>query len=246
MSKIDYSALPHPVRDDLVDAQRLAWTRIAEPGDWLDGARRVAVAAETRNAWSCDLCQARKDALSPFAVDGSHDSVAALSPTEIEVVHRISTDPGRLSEDWVKQALNAGLSEEEYIEIVSIICMVSIIDAFARGVGVALFPLPEPVSGEIAGYRAPGAKQYDAWISYVTPEDAVDSDGLLYDGPNTAPVITALSLVPSAKRAYWELGDEHYMPGTRVFDWDLDLRAIDRSQMELVASRVSALHQCVY
>ena len=49
MSGIGYEG-PYRVRSTLVEAHRLAWRRIAEPGAWLDGARRVAVAAEVRAA----------------------------------------------------------------------------------------------------------------------------------------------------------------------------------------------------
>ena len=38
-------------------------------------------------------------------------------------MHRIVTDSGRLSEDWVKECLAVGLSEDEFVEILSIICM---------------------------------------------------------------------------------------------------------------------------
>jgi hypothetical protein len=63
-----YPPSPYPVRDDIVVAHRHAWSRIARPGTWLDGATRVAVAAETRNAATCDLCRRRKQALSPYSV----------------------------------------------------------------------------------------------------------------------------------------------------------------------------------
>lgn len=65
VEKIDYSGQAYPPRQDLVDAQRLAWRRLSQPGAWLTGPRRVAVAAEVRQAANCDLCRRRKEALSP-------------------------------------------------------------------------------------------------------------------------------------------------------------------------------------
>ena len=79
----------------------------------------------------------------------------------------------------------------------------------------------------------------------MQPEDAVESDGDLYGGA-ASPVVKALSLVPEAKRDYWNLAEEHYLPGSEMTDFATGIRAIDRMQMELVAGRVSALHQCVY
>ena len=233
------------VRETLVEAHRIAWRRIAEPGAWLDGARRVAVAAEVRAAEDCALCRERKEALSPFAVEGEHEATDLLSAAEVELVHRLTTDPGRLSRAWTEGLLAAGVSEEVYVEIVSIVCIVMVVDTFRRSLDLAPFDLPEPVAGAPTGYRAPGARRHDAWISLVQPEDVVESDGDLY-GPVASPVVKAFSLVPQAKRDYWDLAEVHYLPGSEMTNFATDVRAIDRMQMELVAGRVSALHQCVY
>jgi hypothetical protein len=246
MNAITYDAGAYAVRDDLVAAQRLAWQRLAAPGDWLDGARRIAVADEVRRASSCDLCRRRKDALSPYSVDGDHDGAGMLGGVETEIVHRLVTDSGRLSRDWLSRCLDAGPSEEEYIEIVSVVCVVMVVDTFARGLGLTPFPLPEPEDGAPSGYRAPGARMHDAWISNVEPGDVVASDGALYDGPVAPPVVTALSLVPDAQRVYWDLAQTHYVPNTEIMNFAASPRAIDRPQIELIAARVSALHQCVY
>ena len=248
ISTINYDSVSYSVRDDLIAAQNKAWKQLSEPGTWLDGQKRLDVAREVRKAWDCALCNQRKGALSPFAVGGDHENVTDLSPAEIEIIHRVSTDSGRLSEKWLKGEMEAGaVSEEAYIEIVGIICTVLMIDRFAEALGQPEFPLLEPVPGEPSGYRAPGAKMHDAWISLVEPEDVTPEDGNLYDGESWAPgVIKALSLVPDAMRAYWELGDAHYIPHTEVFNLDFDGREIARSQIEVVAARVSAVHQCVY
>jgi hypothetical protein len=246
MQEIDYSSSPYPVREDLIDEHRKAWRRLAEPGAFLDGARRVAVAREVRNAPACGLCARRKDALSPYAIDGAHDHLGALSPSEVEVVHRIVTDSGRLSRAWVDGILDSGIEDTEYVEIVSIVAVVMVIDTFRRALGLTPFELPEPVAGAPSGYSAPGAKHHDGWIRLVVPEDVVPEDGVLYDGPAVSPVLKALSLVPDAKRAYWDLAACHYLPGDQMTNFATEIRAIDRMQMELVAARVSSLHQCVY
>lgn len=244
MSEIRYEG-PYRVRETLVEAHRLAWRRIAEPGAWLEGERRVAVAAEVRAAEDCALCRERKEALSPFAVEGEHAATDLLSAAEVDLVHRLTTDPGRLSQAWAEGILADGVSEETYIEIVSIVCIVTVIDTFRRSLDLPPFDLPVPVAGTPSRYRAPGAKRHDAWISLVQPEDAVESDGDLYRGP-ASPVVKAFSLVPQAKRDYWDLAEVHYLPGSEMTNFATGVRAIDRMQIELVAGRVSALHQCVY
>ena len=244
MSEIRYEG-PYRIRETLVEAHRLAWRRIAEPGAWLAGERRVAVAAEVRAAHECALCRARKEALSPFAVEGEHAATARLTAAEVELIHRLTTDPGRLSQAWAEGLLAAGLTEEVYVEIASIVCIVTVIDTFRRSLDLPPFDLPAPGTGAPSRYRAPGAKRHDAWISLVQPEDVVESDGNLY-GPTASPVAKAFSLVPQAKRDYWDLAEVHYLPGSEMTNFATELRAIDQMQMELVAGRVSALHQCVY
>src|SRR5579863_4173194 len=111
-----YAAAPIPIRGDLAAAHGRAWERLGKPGTWWSGEARVAIAAETRRAPSCALCRARKEALSPAAVAGAHDSIGELSAAVVEVVHRVATDPGRLTGRWFRGVLAAGLTAEEYVE----------------------------------------------------------------------------------------------------------------------------------
>ena len=232
-------------RDDLLDAHARAWAWIAEPGTWLDGAARIAVVREVRQADGCALCQARKDALSPFAVDGAHDHLGLLDDAEVEAVHRLATDSGRLSKAWIDGLMADGLSDGAYIEIAGLVAMIRMMDAFVRAAGAAPGEPPAPAAGDPTGYRPPGAKMHDAWVPLVRPEDVAESDGELY--PAIAPgVHQALSLVPDSKRAFWALGEPHYIPMLEMRDADTKVRAISRAQIELLASRTSALHQCVY
>ncbi len=97
-----YASSPIAIRDDLAAAHARAWERIGRPGTWWDGAARVAIAAETRHASSCKLCRRRKEALSPAAIEGTHDSLGELSEVVVEVVHQVRNDPGRLSERWYR------------------------------------------------------------------------------------------------------------------------------------------------
>ena len=50
MASFDYANAPVSGRDDIAAAQLKAWQAIGQPGSWLTGAQRVAVAAEVRNA----------------------------------------------------------------------------------------------------------------------------------------------------------------------------------------------------
>ncbi len=60
MEAFAYSNSPWHIRPDLPDAFRHTWKKVAEPGTWLTGAERVAIACEVRNAQLCGLCSERK------------------------------------------------------------------------------------------------------------------------------------------------------------------------------------------
>ena len=218
------------MRTDLVEAHDRAWAAIAAPGTWLTGKRRVAVAAEIRKA--------RDGVLG--------EKPGKLSEAEVELIHRVVGDPGRLSETWVQSVLARGLSEGEYVEIVGIIAMVMMMDAFMQGLGLPERALPAPTGGEPTQYRPAGAKKKAAWLPLVEPEDATQADGPMYPSPKAGYIYRALSLVPQSLRDYWTLANCHYIPGPYVYQFDKSIRAITRPQTEIMAARVSAMHQCVY
>ena len=242
-----FTALPFDVREDLVIAHDRAWDAIRSPGTWLSGVHRLAVAAEIRHARDhCAVCREIKAALSPNAVNGSHATLGVLSAGEVELVHRVVSDSGRLTEAWSQSVLALGVSEGDYVEIIGIVAMVMIMDTFTRALGLVDRPLPSAHAGEPSRYRPPGAKKQAAWLPIVEPEDTVAADGPLYPSPKAGYIYRALSSVPQSVRDYWALANEHYIPGAFVYQFDKSIRAITRPQMELVAARVSALHQCAY
>ena len=232
-------------RDDLLDAHIRARNWIATPGTWLTGAERVAVVEETLQAASCKLCRDRKDALTPYAVEGDHDSLGTLDDLRVEVIHRIATDSGRLTGAWVDDLKANGLSDGDYVEIVSLVAMTKMMDAFLWATGTTAAGMPAPKDGAPTGYRPPGAKMSSAWVPLVAPEDLTESDGELYGG-TAGFVLQALSLVPDSQRAFWALGQSHYIPMTEIRDPDTKVRAISRAQIEILAGRTSALHGCMY
>jgi hypothetical protein len=120
---------------------------MAQPGAWWDAASRVAIAAETRHAAFCGLCRRRKATPSPFGAEGAHDSLGDLPEITVELVHRVRTDPGRLSERWYRGIIAGGLTEEQYVEAVSVVAHVVAIDTLARGLGLDPLPLATPQPG---------------------------------------------------------------------------------------------------
>jgi len=246
MPEVAFPGSDLTVRADLAEAHDAAWAAIASAGTWLDGARRVAVAAEARHALGCAHCAKIKAALSPNAVQGAHAGLGVLAPGEVELVHRVVSDPGRLSERWAQSVLAQKLSEGEYVEIVGVVAMVMMMDAFSRALGVPERALPAPRAGVPTRYAPPGARKKAAWLPLVEPEDVVEADGPMYPSPKAGYIYRALSSVPQSMRDYWALATRHYLPSEAIYQFDRSVRAISRPQTEVIAARVSALHQCVY
>jgi hypothetical protein len=246
MQTKSFEASTIPVRADLIEAHEKAWAAIAAPGTWLTGAQRIAVAAEIRNAHKCAYCARIKAALSPYGVEGTHASLGELPLPHVELIHRVVSDPGRLTERWSDSVVKAGIDEGTYVETVGLIAMVMIMDTSHRALGLPLRALPAPAKGEPTRYRPPGAKKKAAWLSLVEPEDAVESDGPMYPSPKAGYIYRGLSLVPQSLRDYWALANCHYLPGDVIYKFDQSIRAIARPQVEILAARVSALHQCAY
>lgn len=245
MTELNYDDAPFAIRDDLAGVHRDAWVRLSSPGTWLEADTRVAIIAEVRNAPGCALCTARKEALSPYGVEGEHDSLGDLPENIVEVIHRVISDPARLMKKWYDDCLASGLTEEEYVEIVGVVCSTVAIDTFADAIGVPLRELPEPQDGAPSRVRPHNAKQGPAWVPWIGAEDA-EGDDIPRFGPPGSNVRRALSLVPAEAHGFMEMNEAHYLTGVQMRDFSTDYRAITREQIELIAGRVSAINQCAY
>jgi len=245
MATLSYDGAPYPVRDDLAAAHARVWDRIGSPGTWLDAETRVAIAAEVRQAPVCALCRRRKESVSPYAVEGPHDSLGALSEPQVEVVHRIVSDPARLTRAWYQRVLAAGMSEGEYVEIVSLIAHTTALDTFARALGFAKQALPAPKSGTPSRYRPKEARANQHWVPTIAWGEHGPNEADYFVG-NPSNIRMAMTLVPDETRSFFDLCIAQYLPGPAMFDFGREYRAISHAQIELLAGRVSAINQCTY
>ena len=252
-----FESSPVPVREDIIESHKYCWQKLAEPGTWWTGAERVAISAEARKAHGCRLCKERLAALSPAGIKGEHDSEGVLPESTVEVIHRIVTDPARLSRSWYEQLLADGLADTHYVELLSIVTQMVLIDTFCRGIDCELHELPAPLDGEPTRRRPPQAQTgEDAWVPLIPNGKLEEPDEDLYLGEEDAPnVVRSLSLVPDSLRTnlhtllpphYMDTFKVHYILFPELPDANPKNRAISRGQMEFIASRVSALNQCFY
>jgi len=244
--EIDYARAPLPVRDDLRAAHQRQWARLARAGAWWTGAERVALAAEVRAASECALCRERAAALTPAAVPGEHGPAGALPAPAVDAVHRISSDPGRLSRGWLEGLEAQGLEAGPYVELLGVVVTTLSIDAFCRGIGAELHPLPEPQPGAPSHYRPAGLRDAGAYVPMLPARRIAGPEADLYGRMGRmGNVIRAMSLVPDEVRGLLDLSAAHYVGEDHFLDL-AGVRSLSRAQMELVAGRVSALRECFY
>jgi hypothetical protein len=241
-----YAAAPVAVREDLAQAHREAWRRLAAPGTWWTGAERLAIAAAARAAAACPLCRERREALSPGAPGGRHADAGGLPAPALEAVHRIASDPARLSRRWREELRAAGLGDAAYVELVGVVATLVGIDAFCRGLSLPPHPLPEPIAGEPSRRTPAAAGEQGAFVPMLPNRRPSGPEADLWDTPRTGNVIRALSLVPDEVRTSSLLARAHYVGMQELADPALRRGALDRPQIELVAARISARNECFY
>ncbi len=221
-----YDAASLNVRAGLDEAHRAALEHFAQPGTWWSAKERLEIFRESRQALACELCEKRRLSLSPYGVDGSHDNLGNLDEHVVEAVHRMRTDPGRLTKSWF-DGISAQLDAGAYVELVAVVSVSVIIDTFTESLGLALLELPEPVDGEPSREHYDQAAEDGAWVAITKP-----------DPQTRANIVRALGLIPPEQGNFWQVFRHHYLSP--------DGRAIAAPQIELVASRTSALNQCFY
>ena len=221
-----YDAASLDVRGGLAEAHRAALEHFAKPGTWWTAKERLEIFRESRQALECELCEKRKLSLSPYGVDGSHDSLGNLDDHTVEAVHRMRTDPGRLTKTWF-DAISAQMDAGPYVELIAVVSVSVIIDTFTESLGLAFLELPPPAEGEPSRKTFDQAAEDGAWVAITKPN------------PETrANIVRALGLIPPEQGNCWQVFTHHYLSP--------DGRAIAQPQIELMAARTSALNQCFY
>ena len=123
---LEGSALP--VSEVLIEQLDVEWQRFARPGTWWTGAERLAIIKAARAAQSCALCSERKASLSPNAVSGRHEGESSLPEIVVDAVHRITTDPGRLSSSWYEAIVRSGVTPEQHVELTGVLGILTLGD----------------------------------------------------------------------------------------------------------------------
>ncbi len=221
------------VREDLVEAHRLAWEHIACPGSWWTGAQRVELAGTALMAIT-DI-----DPLLPWVGVTSTDRLGSdlLAPaTAHDFVYRLARHAGTITVDMY-HAVSGELGELPYVELCGIVSTVAAVAHFCRDIGIPVPPLPEPIADEPTGERPDRLAQPKFnWVPVAEPPDEV------------AAVVQAYTAVPGENLNNWRMADAQYMPVQEMVhpDWQRRPGGLSRAQMELVAARLTRLRDCFY
>ncbi len=241
------------IRSSQREACHRAWERLGQPGTWWTGLERVAMIRAMRAARSCRLCQRRKTTIAPMSVAGAHTPTAPLPSAAIEAIHRLATDPGRLTESWYHDVLASGLSPHQYVELTGVVAMAAVVSTFARAIGASDPPAPAIEPGDPSRLEPASASLCMAWVptlaqNRLTPELAalygsirstLPTDVLARRGADrVGNVMLALSLVPDEQYAF-----SRFSSAALYRSGELSL---SDDQRELVASTTSAYNDCFY
>jgi len=161
-------------------------------------------------------------------------------------VHRIVTDPGRLSSTWYEALLDDGMMPEQLVEIAGILGILTIGDTLATAVGSVPSPLPTAEDGDPSRERPPGLELGGGWVPMVHPDKAEGAIKFAYESVAQAAgfvfnVARALTAVPAEWGGFM---------GSFLINYDThgapEPGALTRPQMELLAASTSAANECFY
>ncbi len=236
-----YADSQYPVREDLDTIHGNQLDQLADPGTWGTGAQRLAVAREARQAcYDAGIQEEPEDTGAPVTVE--------LPEAVRELIRKLAVTPEDFLEESYEEATNSGLSDEEYVEIVGIVSRLTDMDVFARGIGVSLRPLPAARNGQPSRVRPRVARKEMAWVPTVPnlPEGGEEA-AEIYGEDYRPYIIRSLSLVPDEMHRHLELEEVQYLPMKSILIKDFQHHeGFTRSQVELIAGRISACNECFY
>jgi hypothetical protein len=219
----DYARSGFDVPPGIVRAQQKAWELLAAPGSWWTGAERIALAEQVRAA--------RQQRTEPPWLRELAEA-AQLPSAAVEAARKIAADAAKIDRSWAERQI-AALGDAAYIELAAIAVTVCAIDTFADALGRALEPFPAPKAGEPDRQRLEDVEEVGAYVALQRS----------WQGPNVG---RALSLVPAQNIMFFQLVMQMYGGEGRGF-YDLEWTGpLSRPQIELIASRVSAVNECFY
>lgn len=226
------SMLPSMVREDLLAAQAAAWRHVTAPGACWTGAERAAIAQTALAA--LDDADPLPPWVSPTSAGRATPAAGVVPDVVADAVYRIARHASTLTVDWYREQLVRGLDPIAYVELVGVVVAVAAVDGFFRAAGLERPALPAAVAGEPHGRHPDVEPATLNWVPVAEPAD------------RTAAVVQALSAAPAESENLWRLAAAQYIPVDEMGELAWSRGTLTRSEMELVAARLSAARECFY
>lgn len=217
-------------RPDIVAAHLATVEALGEPGVRWTSAELIAIADEQRRALTDDRNLAPWE--TPSRVDVAATSDHVLPPAAVDAIWRLTNHPHTLTHDWYLGTISGLGTVEHYVELVGIVVTMTAVDRLADALGLGFIALPDRGAGEPSGSVVTEATVTTHWVPTVAGE-----------GAN---VFEALTVLPDGDKLREMLGAAHFMTKESLFDMELTRGVLNRSQMELVASRTAHKNGCFY
>lgn len=226
------SILASMVRPDLLAAQAAAWRHVTVPGACWTGAERAEI-AQTAIA-ALDDTDPLPPWVAPTSAGRTTPADGALPEVVADAVHRIARHASTITDTWYHEQVRRGIDPIAYVEMVGVVAAVAAVDGFFRATGLERPVLPAPETGEAHGRHPDVEPATLNWVPVAAPAD------------RTAAVVQALSAVPAESENLWRLAAAQYIPLDEMGELAWSRGTLTRSEMELVAARLSAARECFY
>lgn len=223
---------PLRIRPDLIAAQVAAWRHVTSPGASWTGVERAAIAETTLAA--LDDPDPLPPWVSPSSAGRTVPAAEILPEAVTDAVYRIARHASSLTDGWYQTQLELGIDPFAYVEMVGVVVAVAAVDGFYRASGLERPPLPTPVAGVPSGDHPPVEPATLNWVPVAVPAD------------RTAAVVQGLSAAPDEVANVRRLAAAQYIPFDEMGELGWSRGTLSRSEMELVAARLSAARECFY
>ena len=237
-----YADSRHPVSPTIEALQVDELQSYARSGTWGTAAQRTAIAATARSA-QCE------QGLQESVGDEDLAARAKLPDAAVRLAHAVAVDSQNIDRKFCQDIQAQGVSEGAYVEIVALVSRLSNIDVFARGLGIPPRKLLEPADDTLPSFERPAEAVEEGFFTASVPS-APKGGALaesLYGKSPAGNILRAVSLVPDEARRVMSLVRQQYFGAEHLLNFNATSdHALSRTQIELIATKVSEQNQCFY
>ena len=237
-----YSDTHYNVRDKIDQMHRRELDLLSATGTWWTGTQRAAMVAEVRKA----RCKAGLQ--EPIAANEAFIDTDLLPDAARTVARKVALMEG-VNRAFFDDMVPSELSQEEYVEAIGVASRTVNLDMFANAIGVKSRELTPIRDGEPTRERPVSIVNDDFFVPTIPTIKAGGGEDSkkLYGSASVYNILRGLSLVPSEAGPVMGLVMSQYVIPQEFYNYEFTFDpSVTRAQLELVASRISAINDCFY